>query len=103
MGTAQLPEREPWAVPPKAAAEWIELTHRLEEVGPVACQTGDPAAWWPKRYEMNRAAVNGAVAACRRCPAAVPCLAYALAADERFGIWGGTLPEERREMHWRST
>ena len=28
------------------------------------------------------------------------CLSYAVAADERYGIWGGTLPEERRGIRW---
>jgi hypothetical protein len=41
-----------------------------------------------------------ALDACRRCHAAGPCLAYALAADHRYGIWGATLPEEGRELRW---
>jgi len=36
--------------------------------------------------------------ACRLCGARQACLTYALAADERFGIWGGTLPEERQAL-----
>ena len=100
MGTAGLPEREPWAVPPQAAVEWRELAARLEEVGPVACQTGDPGAWWPDRAEKHGAAAHRAIDACQRCPASAQCLAYALAADERYGIWGGTTPEQRRARRW---
>ena len=100
MGTAGLPEREPWAVPPTAAAEWRELAARLAQVGPVPCQTGDAGAWWPERTKQKGAAAEVAIAGCRRCPASAPCLAYALAADERFGIWGGTTPEQRRARRW---
>jgi hypothetical protein len=28
----------------------------------------------------------------------VPCLAYAVAADERHGVWGATTPEQRRQL-----
>ena len=40
----------------------------------------------------------GAVYARGTCPLTGACLAYAVAADEREGIWGGTLPDERRVM-----
>lgn len=39
-----------------------------------------------------------AIAACWRYPAPEPCRYYALAADERFGVRGGLLPEERRKL-----
>ena len=101
MGTQALPSPDAWAVPPKAAAEWLELARQLERVGPVACQTGDASAWWPDRHGRNDPALHGAVAACGRCPVSAACLTYAVAADERYGIWGGSLPEERRAMRWR--
>jgi hypothetical protein len=93
------PENSRW-IPPKAVAEWLTLTHVLEEVGAVACQTTDPDVWWPDRKRPHSPPTSTAVAACRACPAAEPCLAYAVAADERFGIWGGTTPEDRRAMRW---
>jgi hypothetical protein len=92
--------RDLWAVPAKAAAEWLTLREVLEAVGPVACQTSDPEAWWPDAKDVNAASSRMAVAACRACPAAGPCLAYALGADHRYGIWGATLPDERRAMRW---
>lgn len=33
-----------------------------------------------------------------RRPARAVCLDYAVAADERFGLWGGLLPDERQEV-----
>jgi len=35
---------------------------------------------------------------CRRCPVRAECLTFAMANDERFGIWGGLDPEERRNL-----
>jgi hypothetical protein len=95
-------ERDLWAVPAKATAQWLALRDALEEAGPVACQTSDAEAWWPDHKDVQGPAARMAIAACRRCEAAGPCLAYALAADHRYGIWGATLPEERRAMRWNA-
>jgi WhiB family redox-sensing transcriptional regulator len=35
---------------------------------------------------------------CRPCPVRRECLSFALTNDERFGIWGGLDPEERRNL-----
>ena len=35
---------------------------------------------------------------CRACEVRVECLEYALATDQRFGIWGATSERERRRM-----
>ncbi|HZR48714.1 MAG TPA: WhiB family transcriptional regulator [Streptosporangiaceae bacterium] len=35
---------------------------------------------------------------CRRCPVRRECLAFAITNDERFGIWGGLDPDERRNL-----
>lgn len=32
---------------------------------------------------------------CRRCPVRAECLAYAIANDERYGVWGGKTEVER--------
>ena len=87
-------------MPPTAAAQWLALQDALTQVGPVACQTTDAEAWWPDGRDAHGPSARMAVDACRRCEAAAPCLAYALAADHRYGIWGGTLPEQRRAMRW---
>ena len=36
---------------------------------------------------------------CHDCEVEADCLGYALANDERFGIWGGLSPAERRKLH----
>ena len=89
-------------MPIRATAQWLALREALDEAGPVACQTTDAEAWWPDHKDAAGAAARMAVDACRRCEAAAACLAYALAADHRFGIWGGTLPQERRAMRWEA-
>ena len=35
---------------------------------------------------------------CRGCPVRAQCLDYALAAGERFGVWGGVSEGRRREL-----
>jgi WhiB family redox-sensing transcriptional regulator len=62
----------------------------------VPCRVAKAETWWPDKRDADGPAAHGAVAACHRCPAESACLAYALAADERFGVWGGTLPEDRK-------
>jgi WhiB family redox-sensing transcriptional regulator len=75
---------------------WLELQKALDRHAPVPCRVGDPDRWWPVRTAVRGRAP--AVQACRRCGARQACLTYALAADERFGIWGGTSPEERQAL-----
>jgi len=35
---------------------------------------------------------------CRICPARLPCLAHALDNGERYGVWGGTTPAQRKQL-----
>lgn len=88
-----------WAIPPKALTEWLSLSTLINgEGGAVPCRTSDPEAWWPDRKHVDSPAARMAVHGCWRCPAREACLSYAVAADEREGVWGGTLPDERREL-----
>ena len=95
MGHVEAPDRVLWAIPPEALDAWLQLQSGLEEVGTVPCRSADASAWWPDRRDLNSAATHGAVAACRRCPLRRPCAQYAVVADERFAVWGATLPQER--------
>jgi WhiB family redox-sensing transcriptional regulator len=42
--------------------------------------------------------MDGAKAVCRACPAQAECLDWAVQADERAGVWGGTSPDERTQI-----
>jgi hypothetical protein len=68
------------------------LRDALEQAGPVACQTSDAEAWWPDSRDAHGPSARMALDACRRCEAAGPCLAYALAADHRYGVWARRCP-----------
>lgn len=38
---------------------------------------------------------------CAACPVKEPCLEYALATRQEYGVWGGTSERQRRRMHSR--
>jgi hypothetical protein len=98
MTEAEPSDHKAWLIPPGALTEWLALAAVLGDAGTVPCQTSDTEAWWPDRRDMDAPATRMAVRGCWRCPARDACLGYAVAADERFGVWGGLLPEERREI-----
>ena len=39
-----------------------------------------------------------AKAVCATCEVRQPCLEFSIAAGERFGVWGGLTPQERRSL-----
>jgi hypothetical protein len=89
------PTWPPLRMAPRAAAEWVELTAAVEGPWTVPCRESDPEQWWATDPETEEAAAT----VCRRsCPAVGECLAYALAADERYGVWGARTPAERRAL-----
>ncbi|GAB3349917.1 WhiB family transcriptional regulator [Modestobacter lapidis] len=94
MAPAESAPAPAFAIPPAALAEWSELARQIADAGTVPCRTADPEAWWPDK----RDSVELAVELCRRCPVRAACLDYALAADERYGMWGGLLVAERQEV-----
>jgi WhiB family redox-sensing transcriptional regulator len=58
------------------------------------CAQTDPEAFFPEKGGSTREAKK----ICQRCPVRSECLEYALAHDERFGIWGGLSERERRRL-----
>jgi WhiB family transcriptional regulator, redox-sensing transcriptional regulator len=50
--------------------------------------------WFPEKGGSTRDAKR----ICQNCPVRAECLEYALAHDERFGIWGGMSERERRRQ-----
>lgn len=69
----------------QAPADW-----RLRAV----CPQTDPDAFFPEKGGSTREAKR----ICSGCDVRAECLEYALAHDERFGIWGGLSERERRRM-----
>ncbi len=93
MADCQSPGYYASVIPPAAHNAWLALSELLAAVGTVPCRTSDPEAWWPERRDLDSPPSLAAV--CRRCPSRDSCLTYALAADEREGIWGGMTRAER--------
>lgn len=66
----------------------------------AACRDADPELFFPVGSAGFAAEQAGqAKRLCGRCPVRPQCLAYALAARQFFGIWGGYDEEERRPLH----
>lgn len=61
------------------------------------CAQTDPEAFFPEKGGSTREAKR----VCTGCEVRAECLEYALANDERFGIWGGLSERERRKLKKR--
>ncbi|WP_456574360.1 WhiB family transcriptional regulator [Blastococcus sp. SYSU D00820] len=58
------------------------------------CAETDPEAFFPEKGGSTREAKR----VCHGCSVQAECLEFALANDERFGIWGGLSERERRRV-----
>ncbi len=63
------------------------------------CRGVSTEVFFPARGDNLSARVAQRI--CRGCPVRAECLEYALAAEERFGVWGGTSEHRRRELRRR--
>lgn len=61
----------------------------------AACRTENPELFYAEHPGPRQEA---AAAICAACPVTSQCLQYAQATDERWGMWGGLTPAERREL-----
>jgi WhiB family redox-sensing transcriptional regulator len=58
------------------------------------CAETDPEAFFPEKGGSTKDAKR----VCRNCEVRAQCLDFALATDQRFGIWGGLSERERRRL-----
>lgn len=88
-------------------AVWIGLRPHLEDFSDegelgwqtdALCAQTDPEAFFPEKGGSTRDAKK----VCGACNVKAQCLEYALANDERFGIWGGLSERERRRLRKRA-
>ena len=75
---------------PALAASSSDESWRLDAL----CAETDPEAFFPEKGGSTREAKR----VCSGCAVRNDCLEYALANDERFGIWGGLSERERRRV-----
>jgi len=68
-------EREPW-------------------MNDAACANTDPELWFPNKGESTLPAKR----ICATCDVTEQCLRYALANNQKFGVWGGLSELERRSI-----
>jgi WhiB family redox-sensing transcriptional regulator len=93
--------------PGGAVPVWIGLRPGLDDFSDegelgwqsdALCAQTDPEAFFPEKGGSTRDAKR----VCGACNVKAQCLEYALANDERFGIWGGLSERERRRLRKRA-
>lgn len=96
---------EDWFVDPvRLGVPGVRSANDSEEDNPLAwqsdalCAQTDPEAFFPEKGGSTRDAKK----ICASCEVRAQCLEYALANDERFGIWGGLSERERRKLRKRA-
>jgi WhiB family transcriptional regulator, redox-sensing transcriptional regulator len=88
---------------PQQRSNVLPLFGAPEDDGPMGwqeralCAQTDPEAFFPEKGGSTREAKK----VCTGCDVRSECLEYALANDERFGIWGGLSERERRKLKRR--
>ena len=80
-------------------------------IGDIAALIGDQDAWHERAlciqtdpeafYVEKGGSTREAKRICLGCEVRSACLEYALENDERFGVWGGMSPGERRRLKRR--
>jgi len=66
----------------------------------AACRQADPELFFPiGPAGIAVAEIQRAKTICASCPVRRPCLTFALATRQEFGIWGGYDENERRLLH----
>ena len=84
-------------LPTVSAVKGVSLT--WQQTG--ACRdAGSQSDFYPPMHSERKperlARERRAKSVCAACPVQVQCLEHAVAADERYGIWGGLNQDERR-------
>jgi WhiB family transcriptional regulator, redox-sensing transcriptional regulator len=72
----------------------LPLVERQPWYERAACLQANADCFFPEKGGSTREAKR----ICSTCTVRLECLQYALANDERFGIWGGLSERERRRL-----
>ena len=77
--------------------KYSELYAEAEAADDVPCRD-IPDIFFPEDFpagNLRRQAETMAKNLCQQCPIMMQCLLYAITNNETYGVWGGTLPNER--------
>ena len=89
-------------ISPKAKKLWDSLNETIAELPQeVSCRESDPDAWFPDEDDHMKNGKTSYVHVkkmCAVCPVKNLCLEYALTNNERYGLWGGMSPEDRKNL-----
>ncbi|SEE98401.1 WhiB family transcriptional regulator [Ruania alba] len=96
--TSGVPQPEPRPERPWSFGGVVEDDAALSWQERALCAQTDPEAFFPEKGGSTREAKR----VCVSCDVRAECLEYALAHDERFGIWGGLSERERRKLKRRA-
>jgi WhiB family redox-sensing transcriptional regulator len=92
VGWGEIPEQQLGDL-----TDLFDATEEQEWQERALCAQTDPEAFFPEKGGSTREAKR----ICLGCEVKDECLEYALAHDERFGIWGGLSERERRKLKKR--
>jgi WhiB family redox-sensing transcriptional regulator len=79
---------------PPCGESFVDAAEEPDWQERALCAQTDPEAFFPEKGGSTREAKR----ICSGCEVRAECLEYALAHDERFGIWGGLSERERRRL-----
>ncbi|WP_343572631.1 WhiB family transcriptional regulator [Mycobacterium sp.] len=96
LPSTEVPQRPRLSLVPDAIEDEFEGTEEATDQWQdrALCAQTDPEAFFPEKGGSTREAKK----ICLGCEVRSECLEYALAHDERFGIWGGLSERERRRL-----
>lgn len=64
----------------------------------AACSAIDVAVFYYDTWTERLDELNQIRRVCAECPVRAQCLEYALDTDDKYGVWGGLTPRERRQV-----
>ena len=83
------------------SSSYARLQEAIEDNGGVVCEQVPFVFFYEDEFDKRtdeREKVRLAKEICKECPVRLLCLEYALEANERYGIWGGTTHKERKKL-----
>jgi WhiB family redox-sensing transcriptional regulator len=90
----------------RAFTEFAHAQAEIEDSGGTLPCREFPELFYPEDHyqiPVKKIAESSAKILCSGCPLLKACKDYAVAAQESYGIWGGTNPQERREIRLEAT